>query len=263
MALASEMMDRRTLLAGLASGCVVALAGCQTNPSTGRQQLLLVSEGDLAQLSATTWRQTLEQERRVTDAAVVRRVSGVGQKLADRSGLARMPWEFAVFDSDQINAFVLPGGKVGVYRGILNLFENDDQLATVIGHEIGHVRGRHAAERVSQQIAAQVGLTVAQVALQQNEVRYAREIAGALGAGVTFGVILPFSRTQEYEADRLGVDIMAAGGYDPRQAVAFWDRMTQANAQRRQPLEFMSTHPSDGNRIAALNQYVVQRGYRA
>ncbi len=261
-------MSRRELIVGLASGSVVAFAGtgCATNDALGRSQLLLVSDGQLAQLAAQSWTQALNQNRQSTDVALRRRVENVGNRIvvaADQrfpsQNLTRYNWEFAVFEDDTVNAWVMPGGKVGFHTGLLDIMENDDQIATVMGHEGGHVVGRHAAERYSQQMAAAGGLALANVALEAGDVDNRGMIAGILGAGVTFGVILPYSRQHEYEADRLGADFMVGANYRANEAVRFWDTMTRRAGQR--PLEFMSTHPSDQNRIAAMRSYIAQQGY--
>lgn len=265
------VMSRREIVAGLASGSVVAFAGgatsgCTHNEALGRSQLILVSDQQLAQLSASSWNQALQQNRQSPDRALRRRVEYVGDRIvqaADRQfpsqNLTQNNWEFAVFEDDTVNAWVMPGGKVGFHTGLLDIMDNDDQVATVMGHEAGHVVGRHSAERYSQQIAAQTGLTMANVALAASDTKNAGLIAGILGAGVTFGVILPYSRKHEYEADRLGTDFMANANYRPNEAVRFWDNMTQRSGQR--PQEFMSTHPSDQNRIAAMQSYVSSQGY--
>ena len=252
----SVVMSRREMVLGLATGSVVALSGCAYNEALGRKQLMLVSDGDLAQLSASTWKQVKQEERLSSNADYKRRLERVGTKIADATGRSDLAWEFAVFESDQVNAWVLPGGKVGFYTGILDIMENDDQIATVMGHEGGHVVSRHAAERMSQQMLAQ-GLTmVSAVALAADGKRNNDWIAGALGAGLTFGVILPYSRKHEYEADRLGVDFMHQSGYRPNEALRFWQGMSAAAANRRKPAEFMSTHPSDTSRIAAMRQHI-------
>lgn len=264
-------MSRRELVSGLASGTVVAfsgaaLSGCVTNEALGRSQLMLVSDGQLAQLASGSWRQALQQNPQSQDPALRRRVERVGDRVvqaADRrfpnQRLSQNNWEFAVFENDTVNAWVMPGGKVGFHTGLLDIMENDDQVAVVMGHEAGHVVGRHSAERYSQQIAAQSGLAIAAVALEANDVENAAAIAGILGAGVTFGIILPYSRQHEYEADRLGTDFMVGANYRANEAVRFWDTMTKQSGGNR--AQFMSTHPSDTNRIAAMRTYISQQGY--
>ncbi|WOE76396.1 M48 family metallopeptidase [Alterisphingorhabdus coralli] len=262
-------MSRREIISGLATGTVVAfsgaaLSGCVTNSALGRKQFLLVSDAELEQLSAASWNQLLTQNRQTNDPALRRQVAAVGDRIvrgADQRlpdfGLTQRNWEFAVFDDPTVNAWVMPGGKVGFHTGLLDVTQNDDQIATVMGHEVGHVVGRHAAERYSQQMAASSGLALANVALADNENRGL--IAGILGAGVTFGVILPYSRKHEYEADRLGADFMVDANYRANEAVRFWDGMTQRSSQK--PMEFMSTHPSDQSRIATMQSYITSQGY--
>ena len=259
-------MSRRQLVAGLASGSVVALSGCATNEALGRSQFMLVSDGQLAQLAAQSWTQALQEIPQSSDKSLRRRVESVGDRIvqaADRKypshNLTQNNWEFAVFEDDTVNAWVMPGGKVGFHKGLLDIMENDDQVATVMGHEAGHVVGRHSAERYSQQMAAAGGLAIAGVALEAGDVENKELIAGILGAGVTFGFILPYSRKHEYEADRLGTDFMVGANYQANEAVRFWDTMTQQSGQK--PMEFMSTHPSDQNRIVAMQSYISNMGY--
>ena len=250
------VMNRRQLVAGLASGTVVA---CTVNPNTGRSQLMLVSDGQLAQLSQGAWAEVRSQEKVSTNAALNNQLERVGSRITSAAGMAGQSWEYAVFESDERNAFVLPGRQVGFYSGLMELADNDDQIATVLGHEVGHVTGRHAAERYSQNIAVGVGTTAAAVALNESDTRYKQEIAAVLGLGVTFGYLLPFSRAHELEADALGVDYMAAAGYDPNQAVVFWRKM-QAAGGPRQP-EFASTHPDPDRRIQRIQDLIRERGY--
>lgn len=257
-----SLMQRREVIMGLAAGSIVpVLGGCADNAALGRSQLMLVSDGQLAQLSDQAWRDSLQRERVLRDPSYQRRLNRVGQRVVDASGQTDKDWEFVVFDSDTINAWVLPNGKVGFYKGILDIMESDDQIATVMGHEVGHVAGRHSAERASQQIAAQMGVSLITSALGSNQqtAAYNDDIGAALGMGVTLGIILPYSRQHEYEADRLGVDYMVQGNYNPRQAIDFWQNMSDLHQGGR--LEFMSTHPSDDNRIAAMRSHMTARGY--
>lgn len=251
------VMDRRRLVAGLAAGSVVAFSGgCAQNAALGRKQLLLVDDAQLAQLSAASWQQIREKEKISNDPRLNGQVRRVGTRIAQVSGLPRVDWEFTVFDSDAVNAFVLPGGKVGFYRGILELMSNDDQVATVMSHEFAHLAGRHSAERYSQQLASNSALQATDVVLASNDVRFAKEISAVLGAGVTFGVILPYSRRHEYEADRIGLRYMAQAGYDLDQAVVFWEKM--AARSKGSPPEFASTHPSDLNRVKAIKEEIAR-----
>jgi len=249
-------LTRRQLVQGLAAGSVVALSGCAANQHLGRDQLMLVSDQQLAAMSGSTWKQVTQKYRPVRGTSMSRAVDRVGQRIVSVSGLNQnRNWQFTLLDSDQVNAFVLPGGQVAFFEGITEKFDNEAQMATVMGHEVGHVAGRHAAERASQQLLAGIGMTVASVAIASTGTRHAQEIAGVLGAGVTFGIILPYSRQHEYEADALGVRYMARAGYEPRESVNFWQNMMGSGPQ---VAEFMSTHPSDRNRISALNNQIMR-----
>lgn len=257
-------MNRRQIIQGLASGSVVAFAGagvasCAYNAEIGRKQLLFVDNAQMAKLSASAWTDLLKKEKRITNSSANRRVENIGSRIVSAANQTQINWQYEVFDSDDLNAFVLPGGQVGVYRGLLDKVENDDQLAAVLGHETGHVTARHGAERYSQQIAAGVGGAVAQVAIAKSDTKYKRELAGVLGMGVTFGIILPYSRKHELEADRIGVDYMVKAGYRPQQAVELWKLMSTSGKQK--PPEFMSTHPSDETRIRELEQHIMRMGY--
>lgn len=248
-------LSRRKLL-GLLGGAAL-VAACSDNAATGRRQLLLISDAELSALGQEAWRDALQRLPRVGDAAIQRRLSRIGQKLAEVSPTAtENDWEFVVFDTPEINAFVLPGGKVGFFRGLIDEARSDDEIAAVMGHEIGHVEARHAAERMSQQAALELGVSLAAAALSEEYGRNAETIAGALGAGALYGVILPYSRMQELEADRLGVRLMTNAGYDPSGALLFWRRMAGDGAGA---LEWMSTHPADARRLAELEALVGQR----
>lgn len=255
--------DRRTVLVTLVGAAGAMTVGCTPEQLGG---LNLVSPDEVNQMGAVTWQRTLRSTRVSRDPeanAMVRRVS---EKIvaASRSPVER--WEYAVFEDRTPNAFALPGGKIGVHTGILRLMENDDQLATVIGHEVGHVNLQHGQQRVNAQAASQIGLSVLNIALAAGNVGYANEVSGLLGAGVNYGIILPFSRDHEYEADQVGVTYMADAGYDPMQAVAFWQAMARASGGGQKPPEWASTHPSDENRIeriralASLERNRVRRG---
>jgi predicted Zn-dependent protease len=255
-------MSRRKILMGLAAGYVVPLAACAENPALGRSQFMVVSDAQLAQMADQTWQDALSQERVSRDANRNAQVRRVGERIAGVSGLTQYDWEFVVFESEQANAWALPNGKVAMYTGMLDLMENDDQVATVVGHEVAHVAGRHAAERASQQMAAGLGTSLAAVAIGATGRGgdNADMWAGVLGAGATFAVILPYSRSHELEADRIGVDYMDRAGYRPSQALDFWSRMAGRDQTGRPPV-FLSTHPDPQNRIVQLRQHIQSRGY--
>jgi predicted Zn-dependent protease len=249
-------MDRRNLLRGAAAGAAtLALGACETttNPDTGREQFIIIDEAQLQQASLQAWAQVRQETPTWRNAAAQRRLETVGRRVVQAAGRSNQNWEFVLFDSPQKNAFVLPGGQVGFYRGLHDLCERDDWMATVLGHETGHVIGRHAAERYSRDMATQIGLQV--IGTQVNS-----DLAmAALGLGAQVGVSLPFSREQESEADILGIQYMQRAGYDPKQAIPFWQAM-QAGGGARSP-EFLSTHPDPDNRIQRLRNYINQQGW--
>ncbi len=234
-------MNRRDFLLCFS---VLLLAACAQAPVTGRQQFILVSEDQMDQAGAQAYRQVIRKEGVARDQELQRRVETVGSRIAGVSGIADAKWEFTVIDDRTPNAFALPGGKVAVNVGLFKVVQNDEQLAAVLGHEIAHVGARHAAERVSQQMIEQGGLQVLGAATQS------QAIVQLAAAAATVGITLPYSRTQEAEADEIGLMYMARAGFDPRQAIALWQNMERAAGEG--PIEFLSTHPSPGSRIERL-----------
>ncbi|MBY0567158.1 MAG: M48 family metallopeptidase [Hyphomonadaceae bacterium] len=249
-------LSRRRLLEVLAAGAVIAplVGACSENVATGRQQLVLVSDEMLAQLSEQAWRDLQRQTPRVGDTRVQQRLEAIGRGVADASGLTNVNWEFVAFESHEVNAFVLPGGKVGFFRGLIELAASDGEIAAVMGHEVGHVAARHAAERLSQQLIVSAGVQAAQVVLSEEMGEHADEAAAALGLGLMYGVVLPYSRAHELEADRLGVDVMRNAGYSPHDAVSFWRRMSADSIGGGQTLAWLSTHPTNDERLRVLEQ---------
>lgn len=245
---------RRVALSAVAGAMV--LAGCAYNETLGRNQLVIMDDSALIQASQAAWNQTLQTQKVSNDRAMNERVRRVGDRLVQAAGLQNLNWTYAVFDDATPNAFVLPSGHMGVTTGLLRLVRNDDQLATVIGHEIAHVVGRHAAERSSTSSLTQLALG----ALQSGAGDYAQAVGGLGGIGAQLGILLPFSRKHELEADRLGVDYMVRGGYRASESIALWQLMAAAQNRAGRP-EFASTHPSDQTRIAALQAYITERGY--
>jgi predicted Zn-dependent protease len=248
--------DRRTLMRAFAGGAaMLALPACETttNPETGRGQFILVSDEQMSQMALNAWTQVRQQTPAWNNRAAQDRLQRVGLRVAQGAGRGNQAWEFQMFDSPQKNAFVLPGNKVGFYRGLYEICDRDDHMATVLGHEVGHVTGRHAAERYSREVATQTALQVAGTQINS-------QIAmAALGLGTQVGLSLPFGREQESEADILGLNYMHAAGYQPRYAVPFWERMSQGGGSR--PPEFLSTHPDPANRIERIRAYVNERGW--
>lgn len=236
-------------------GCLT-LAGCETNQALGRSQLILFDDNQLSTMAASAWQEQLKTAKISRDANLNARLKTVGTRIVNAAGMGNQPWEFVLFENDQPNAFVLPGNKVGVNTGLFKVVKNDDQLAAVIGHETGHVIGKHANERASQQTAAQVGL---ETAAGVTSGRTQQVISSYGGLGAQLGLLLPYSRRHETEADRIGVDLMHKAGYKPSEAVKVWENMRTLGGNK--PPEIISTHPSDQTRIRDLQAYIASKGY--
>jgi len=252
---APVILPRRSALVLAAAVAASALSACAYNEALGRNQLLLVDNAALSQQSTAAWREAIAKPGVMTTGAQVDRIRRVGDRLVQAAGLGGPTWDYAVFTEASPNAFVLPSGQIGVTTSLLALVQNDDQLASVIGHEIGHVVANHAAERASNQTVTSVGLAAVGGAAG----RYGDAVNAYGGLAAQYGLLLPYSRRDELEADRLGVDYMAGAGFKPSQAVALW-RLMAAQRQTQTP-QFASTHPSDATRIEALQQYIASRGW--
>jgi len=233
------------------------LAACSENADTGRRQLAFVPDAQLAQMADQSWAQMRQTAPVSADPALSARLARVAAPIIRATGRDDLAWEFVVFEGDELNAFVLPNGKVGVFRGMMDFAGTDDQLAAVIGHEAAHIIARHPAERVSQQLAAQAGVGLAQIILGGENGENADLVAGVFGLGAEFGVLLPHSRKQELEADRIGVDLMRKAGHDPQAAVTFWRRMSERQTRQGQPIEALSTHPADDRRMSELQAAIA------
>jgi metalloendopeptidase OMA1, mitochondrial len=246
----------RNLLCLLAAAFLV---GCQSVPVTGRQQLQLLSEQEEVTMGFNSFREVLKKQNVSRDARANDWVTRVGTRIAAATGKTNYNWEFRVIDDDkQVNAFCLPGGKVAVYTGILPIARDDAGLAVVIGHEVAHAIARHGGERVSQQMVAEGVTSVAAAALGGGNASRADMYAGLLGVGASVGVLLPYSRLQESEADRLGMIFMAKAGYDPHAARDLWVRMAEEGKGKGKPLEILSSHPADANRIRQIEQWIPE-----
>jgi predicted Zn-dependent protease len=248
---------------------VGAFTGCMTNPETGRKQLNLVGESQEMQLGISAFDQMKKEVPVSHDAAANALVQKVGKRIAAQAAgsMPNAQWEFVVFQSDEANAFCLPGGKVGVYTGILPITKDEAGLATVIGHEVAHASSHHGAERMSEATLLQTGGQVVG-ALSANAKPITQQgIAIAYGLGSQVGYALPHSRKQESEADHIGLRYMARAGYDPRAAVDFWQRFSQYNSQKggSKTPGFLSTHPVDETRIKQLQEWLpeAQAEYRS
>ena len=248
--LSNKMHAVLSLLAGI---CMMGLlSSCATSPE-GRSQLKLLPEEQINSMGVQSFEQIKKDTPESKDRNMQEYVQCIADAIITQLDEDNNPalWEVRVFADDQANAFALPGNKIGVYEGLLKYAVNQHQVAAVMGHELAHVIAQHGNERVSEQLAAQAGMTIAAIALgsSASDDKKALILAG-LGLGVQYGVILPFSRTHESEADLIGLDLMAESGFDPRESVKLWENMAKAGGGGP---EFLSTHPSSTTRIKDLN----------
>ena len=214
----------------------------------------LVSEQTVENLSLQSWQRMRASMPPSRDAGRQEAVRKVSDRLLTAAGEPAADWEVVLFASPDVNAFALPGRRIGVFEGMFRVAANHDQLAAVIGHEIGHVQAHHSHDRMNVAVAKDIGLKALAVALQLGNVQHANAIAGALGLGVEYGLLLPYSRTQELEADRLGLVNMAHARFDPREAVELWRRMDRMVASAGPT--FLATHPNPADRIAGLEKQI-------
>ncbi|WP_395344777.1 M48 family metallopeptidase [Ningiella sp. W23] len=245
-------MNNRLLKMSVLLVACIYLTACATSP-TGRNQVLLYSDQQLAQSGMQAFA-GMKQEIPISRTQVTNRfVQCIADNIIRQLDEDASPeqWEVVVFDSDQVNAFALPGKKIGVYTGLLGVAENQDQVAAVIGHEIGHVLAQHGNERMSHSTLIGISQELVNQALRANNVAQSGAIMSALGLGAQVGVALPFSRAHESEADIIGLDLMARAGFDPRQSVNLWQNMSKASNGAR-PSEILSTHPAPQTRINNL-----------
>ncbi len=244
-----------------------ALEACSLVPLTGRRQLSLVSDADMFATSYNQYDQFLKENKVSTNTAQTNLVKGVGRRIQSavesyfsQNDISRnldgFKWEFNLIENAQVNAWCMPGGKVVVYSGILPVTRTEGGLAVVMGHEIAHAVAKHSNERVSQALVAQLGGQTLAAALQEKPEQTQQLWMSVFGAGVQLGAVLPYSRMHETEADRLGLIFMAMAGYDPNEALAFWQRMSD-NAGAKPP-EFLSTHPSDKKRMQRIRAAIPE-----
>ncbi len=206
-------------------------------------------------MGTQAYQEMLAKEKISKDVRLNAMLKRVGQRIAAQTPANDFQWEFRLIESPEMNAFCLPGGKVAFYTGILPVLENEAAMAVVMGHEVAHAIARHGGQRMSQGLLVQGGLAVVDVGLLQNS-KYRNLTMGLLGVGASVGVMLPFSRSHESEADELGLRYAAAAGYDPAEAARFWQRFSQKGGSK--PPEFLSTHPSDSTRIENLGRLETQ-----
>jgi predicted Zn-dependent protease len=232
---------------------------------TGRKQLSLVSGSEVNALAATEYGKFLKKNPPVRGTPEARMVEGVGRRIQSAVErymekndyadlLAGYDWQFHLVEDKEVNAWCMPGGRVVVYSGILPITRDETGLAVVMGHEVAHAIAQHGAERMSQQLATQLGGATLAVALAGKSTQTQALAMAAFGAGSAVGILLPFSRAQESEADRMGISFMAMAGYDPRASIGLWQRMAEASKASGKPPVFLSTHPSDEQRIDRLKQ---------
>lgn len=253
-------MKRMRRVIGVGALAVIAGA-CVTAPYTQRSQLILISESQEVGLGADAYRQVLAKAKIDNDPKINAVVRAVGERIAAAAKRPDYRWEFTVIDAPKtVNAFALPGGKVAVYTGLLPVAQDTGGLAAVIGHEVAHAIARHGAERMSQAMGAQVVGTALSVGLSGTNPATAQAIMQLYGLGAQVGVLLPWSRTQESEADHIGLILMAKAGYDPEAALRLWQRMEKAGSESNatSPPEFLSTHPSYGTRQTDIRKWLPE-----
>ncbi|MDO6610351.1 M48 family metallopeptidase [Shewanella sp. 1_MG-2023] len=229
----------------------VLLAGCATTKSpTGRSQVLLFDKTQMTEMGGQSFAAMKKEQKVSTDKQKIAYVSCIADRITAELPDQSLQWEVVVFDSEQVNAFALPGGHIGVYTGLLTVASDEDQLATVIGHEVAHVLARHGNEQVSRAQMTNTGMQLADVALGAGGVSNKDMYMAGLGLGAQVGILLPFGRDQESEADELGLELMAKAGFNPAKSVILWQNMAKAGGE--QGPELFSTHPSHSSRISDL-----------
>lgn len=231
--------------------------GCQTAPVTQRRQLLMISQDKENAMGLTAYQEVLQSEPVTKNTAATELVRKVGQRIAAVAQRPDFDWEFNVIEASTQNAFCLPGGKVAVYTGILPICETEAGLAVVMSHEIGHAIARHGGERMSLQTVQNTAKDALKYVMRDTKDTTQQIVLTAYGAGSQYGAILPYSRKHELEADHIGLMLMAKAGYDPSAAPGFWDRFA-SQKEGAAPMEFLSTHPSDARRSAALRELLPE-----
>ena len=237
---------------------VLITNACATTPVSNRSALILIPQSQEISLGKQSYDQILKKEKESEDANLTQIVSRVGQRIVAVSDMPKLDWEFKLIESDTKNAFALPGGKVAIYTGLLSVAKNEAGLATIISHEIAHVIARHGAQRMTQQMLLQGAMLGAGLSMKNNTQR--NIILSALGVGVLYGFTLPFSRSHESEADQIGLLYMARAGYDPNEALQFWQRFSKVKDGKAPP-EWASTHPADTTRMQGLRKYFSRAKY--
>lgn len=251
------MVAATLALGSLLTALMFLVSGCNTVPVTDRRRLLVTSEASENEMGLTAYQDVLKSEPVTKNEKYQELVKRVGQRIAAVANRPDFNWEFNVIDSKTQNAFCLPGGKVAVYTGLLPVCQDEAGLAVVMSHEVAHAIARHGGERMTYQTAQNIGKTAVGMVLQKQEEQKKQIVLTAYGAASQYGVILPYSRKHELEADHIGLLLMAKAGYDPSVAPEFWERFSSSK-QGEAPMELLSTHPSDAHRAAALRELLPE-----
>jgi predicted Zn-dependent protease len=233
-----------------AVGALLLLSGCDWLPFD------LVSDQQAEAMGLQAWDEIVATTPASGDPRLQAALDAVAARLLAAAGERPEDWQAVVFAGPEVNAFALPGNRIGVFEGMFGILDNPDQLAAVVGHEIGHVGAEHSQERMTAEVARSLGIRLIALLLRLGDVQYGEDIAAALGLGAHYGLLLPYSRGHELEADRLGLELMSAAGYDPAQAVALWRNMQAAQGEGLPG--FLSTHPTPADRIEALEAMVPE-----
>lgn len=249
----------KKLLAFLAVGILLFIGySCYTVPVTGRQALVLIPPSEEMQMGLSAYKEILDESTLSDDQELNRAVIRIGTRISKVTENPDLPWEFNTLANDVPNAFCLPGGKVAVFTGIVPIAQNEAGLATVMGHEIGHAIARHGAERMSQALLLYAGAAALSIALDDKSSGEKFAWMTAYGVVSTLALVLPYSRVHELEADRLGFIYMSKAGYDPNEAVRFWERFSEENTSKYKNMDFFSTHPADTKRAAQLREHLPE-----
>ncbi len=262
-------MKRFTFKAVTQVFCILVLSellltSCGSVPLTGRKQVLLVSDQEVYEAGLTQYKAYMAESTPSSNAVNSAMVKSVGKKLAEateeylkangfESELKNFAWEFNLVKNDEVNAFCMPGGKIVVYDGLMSVAQNEAELAVVLGHEIGHAVAKHSNERMSQQIMTQYGMAILSAALSQKSAAVQNVATSVFGLGAQVGLMLPYSRKHEYEADYMGIVFMEIAGYDSSSAIDFWTKMSAGGGNTN---DFLSTHPSDSKRISEITRRI-------
>lgn len=240
----------------LAIATLIIIAGCTyKTPYTNRSQMIFMSQKEEMALGEKSYKESLSQSKIITGTKDATRIKNIGARIAKVANRSDFQWEFNLVEDEAINAFCLPGGKVVVYTGILKMAKNDDQLATVISHEIAHALARHGAERMSSSMVQQGLQVVGNIALGVTAPQYQNLFNQTYGVGTQLGVMLPYGRMQESEADEIGIYLMSQAGYNVNEALKFWENMSEG---KKEGSDFFSTHPSSTNRISDIQKVIAK-----